>query len=823
MKVSVIVPVCNVAAQLRQCMESLINQTLQDIEIICIDDFSQDECKTILEEYAQKDSRIINIFHDKNLSTSQARKDGVLTSCGEYVMFVDGDDFLSPNACETAYYAIKNSNTDILQFGVNIINCNGVPEARIQNNQKLVEPCTEQITESNLIRACWGEKKFGFSLWNKIYNGSICRKAFSFVEDGHFPKAQDLYAFFLIAYLSHSSSGICEPLYNYNFGIGITGGGAYLSYDQFKVLLTERDVYEALVRFLSERGELKEYEDILQKIYQHFIVECISKWNNLLKPESAAVGFQDLVDTWGLKDVICQMAEKYWYSRSSVAEKMLNTGYFTKSARPSGKKLTIAAYYRCIHNGGAQRVVASLCNIWADLKDSKGEPLYNVVLITDDSPSAGEYPLNLRVKRAFLPDFETSIKDKYRARFEAWENILGQYHIDIVVSSMWSSPCTLWDMLCVKAHISKPAFVLHSHSFCCIPYRYTGSTALELTYLYQLGDGVVTLSECDRHFISAFSPYTKCIVNPVSFPGILQKSSCQLTEDHVLIWVGRISYEKQPLDAVRMMEYVIKVVPDTRLYMVGDGNPDLMEQIKKLISDLNLEDHIILTGFTQEVEQYYQKARIFIGTSEYEGFSLTFCEAMSYGLPIVTYDIPWLTFIKDGRGIIPVEQKRYDLLAQKVISLLQDEAQCQEIGRLGKQQAIELEKIDVGNEWTIFFNHIWKASNNEKAMRDDAIIYRYISLYQQMAKDSVRSSLQKKLNEAYSQKSELNRKLQITYKEKYERGLEIKKLTKRLNRIEDSITYKIGKAITFIPILFCKGLVRCLAFLVREMEKRVNE
>ena len=107
-KVSVVIPVYNVEKFLPACIGSAVNQTLRDIEIICVNDASTDGCLNILRSFAEKDSRIKVISFKTNLGTSQARKDGVLASTGDYVMFLDGDDEYFPDACETAYNAIKN-------------------------------------------------------------------------------------------------------------------------------------------------------------------------------------------------------------------------------------------------------------------------------------------------------------------------------------------------------------------------------------------------------------------------------------------------------------------------------------------------------------------------------------------------------------------------------------------------------------------------------------------------------------------------------------------------------------------------------------------
>ena len=268
--VSVIVPICNVERYIRGCLDSIINQTLKEIEIICVEDHSKDESAKILREYADKDNRIVTVFHETNLSTSQARKDGVAISNGKYIMFVDGDDQLCPNACEIAVKAIEKYGTDMVQFDTEIINCAGVPEERIQMNQKLLLPYMKKIEDANLVFSCWEEKNFGFNLWNKLFDGDLCRKAFWEVEDGFFPKAQDLYAFFLIAYHCRSYMGIEDKLYKYMFGVGVTGSD-YITIEKFDILLTEKKMWECLVRFIDKKQERTKYQEILDGIYKHFL------------------------------------------------------------------------------------------------------------------------------------------------------------------------------------------------------------------------------------------------------------------------------------------------------------------------------------------------------------------------------------------------------------------------------------------------------------------------------------------------------------------------------------------------------------------------
>lgn len=114
-KVSVIIPVYNVEDYLEECLDSIINQTLKDIEIICINDGSTDDSLNILESYAKKDNRII-IFNQENFGLSVARNNGIKLSQGEYVYFIDSDDYLELNTLEELYKMSTSMNLDLLIF-----------------------------------------------------------------------------------------------------------------------------------------------------------------------------------------------------------------------------------------------------------------------------------------------------------------------------------------------------------------------------------------------------------------------------------------------------------------------------------------------------------------------------------------------------------------------------------------------------------------------------------------------------------------------------------------------------------------------------------
>lgn len=113
-KVSVIIPVYKAEKLLGKCLDSVLNQTLKEIEVICVNDKSPDNCGKILENYAKKDKRIIVINHKENKGACAARNTGLNIAKGEYIRFCDDDDTMNPRACEISYKKAKAENADIL-------------------------------------------------------------------------------------------------------------------------------------------------------------------------------------------------------------------------------------------------------------------------------------------------------------------------------------------------------------------------------------------------------------------------------------------------------------------------------------------------------------------------------------------------------------------------------------------------------------------------------------------------------------------------------------------------------------------------------------
>lgn len=115
-KVSIIIPVYNVEKYLPKCLESVIGQTYADLEIICVDDGTPDRSAAVILSYAEKDGRI-KLISQENQGLSGARNTGIKSAVGDYIVFLDGDDWIEPETIETAVKAAEKNSADVVMWG----------------------------------------------------------------------------------------------------------------------------------------------------------------------------------------------------------------------------------------------------------------------------------------------------------------------------------------------------------------------------------------------------------------------------------------------------------------------------------------------------------------------------------------------------------------------------------------------------------------------------------------------------------------------------------------------------------------------------------
>lgn len=251
-EVSVIIPVYNVENYVKKCIDSVINQTYTNIEIILVDDGSTDSCGSICKEYSLRDNRIL-VIHKKNGGLSEARNVGLSYAKGNYILFVDGDDYIEKNMIEKLYNTILSNDSDMALCNFFYVDeneevCGVSPEINTENLDKY--SAQKMLFEE--------DKEVPYIvMWNKLFKKEI-------LDDIRFPIGKIHEDEFVIHHIydrCQSISVITDRLYYY-----VQRKGSIINQP---ISVKKLDYYEAFYdRFLFY--EKKGYKDLLF-IYKNYL------------------------------------------------------------------------------------------------------------------------------------------------------------------------------------------------------------------------------------------------------------------------------------------------------------------------------------------------------------------------------------------------------------------------------------------------------------------------------------------------------------------------------------------------------------------------
>lgn len=223
-KVSIIVPVYNAQKYLSRCIDSLKNQTLEDIEIILVDDSSTDSSLEICKSAQDKDSRI-KVIHKENGGAGLARNAALKIATGEYIGFLDSDDYAEADMFKTLYDKAKEYNCDLVMSGVLFVDGNMFSEEGECILKTYFDKDTHFETKESLKELKMGivgatphdadDSKYGMSIWKNLFRNEIIKENNIVFESEREMLSED--AIFMIDYISciKKATGICEAFYNY--------------------------------------------------------------------------------------------------------------------------------------------------------------------------------------------------------------------------------------------------------------------------------------------------------------------------------------------------------------------------------------------------------------------------------------------------------------------------------------------------------------------------------------------------------------------------------------------------------------------------------
>ncbi len=326
-KISIIVPIYNVEKYLVKCLDSLVNQTLKEIEIILVDDGSPDNCPKICDEYANKDNRI-KVIHKQNAGVSAARNTGIEIATAEWLAFVDADDWVEEDMFEEAYKRTVNCDVDMVLFNFysnyekkEVVNKKIPQEDFITDNQDII-----QQLKLSVLHETFGPYNTSFTLmgapWNKIFKASIVKEnkiEFPLEVKGVFDDA-----LFNLYYYDYVKKVVFfnKPLYHYRrLSTSIL--------NKFKP--NKLEINQAIFNKIEEYIKQHNDDELLKNAYNSRVVLYLHITINLY--------FFNKDNTKSVREKIAELKETIETEPYKEALKKVNPKYLTKLQR---------IYYKCL-------------------------------------------------------------------------------------------------------------------------------------------------------------------------------------------------------------------------------------------------------------------------------------------------------------------------------------------------------------------------------------------------------------------------------------------------------------------------------------------
>ena len=362
--------------------------------------------------------------------------------------------------------------------------------------------------------------------------------------------------------------------------------------------------------------------------------------------------------------------------------------------------------------GGIQRITIAKANALAQIEGNE------VWIIVTDNKQKPVLPINTKVRiidleiNYFEDDWKSKlhvikgILIKRKQHRKKLKTVLNQINPDIVISTGTSEKNFL-----PQIHVnSNPAFIREIHStknYRRLSARNTFDKTLAILGEYvdysifiKRYDKIVVLTEEDK--INNWKNHPKVIVIPNPLTSICTQQST--LQEKTAIAVGRLEYPKNFQSLIKAWTHVAEKHPDWKLEIWGEGS--MRVELENLINKLNLKKHVFLKGYTYDIQSQMLNASIYAMSSIFEGLPLVLIEAMSCGLPIVSYACPCgpKDIITEGKDGFLIKPKNEYLLSERINYLIDNPNLRLEMGKSAKLKTKDYSTNNITKKWINLFN-----------------------------------------------------------------------------------------------------------------------
>ena len=364
-------------------------------------------------------------------------------------------------------------------------------------------------------------------------------------------------------------------------------------------------------------------------------------------------------------------------------------------------QLSIMIVIPSLRGGGAERVTVDLASHWTFLG-------HEVVLVTFSDPATDVYQFDQRIKRISLSHLEASSGALGHLRkILAIRKLMNQYRPEICLGVM--TACSVYSILAARGTATRVIATEHAHP----PSQKISSLWQRLRrFAYPRADAVIALTQLSSQWLCdhVSGCKAKVIANAVHWP--MQDAEPKVicykpSNTHWLLAVGRLHEEKGFDKLIQAFTKISADVPNWQLIILGEG--DEREPLLKQIKEAHLQERILLPGLVGNLSQWYLAADLFVLSSRFEGLSNSLQEAMSYGLPAVSFDCDSgpREIIRDGvDGVLVRPDQDVDALAKTLHDLMSDPERRAQLGQEAKEVRERFSTRSIYQQWDRLFEQL---------------------------------------------------------------------------------------------------------------------
>lgn len=644
--VSIVVPVHNDEGTIEAALASCLAQTLREIEVVCVDDASDDGTVAAIERMQRTDSRIRLVRHEENRSALQARRSGVMDARGDAILFLDGDDELESRAAEVTLAAMQGSGADLVQFDVTVVDRHGNSGGAFERR---LAPQHDSLRGSAVVTGLFpADAPARGQLWRFLFRTTLLRAAHAHLrEDVSLVRVNDLPLMFLAAALAQHLVSVPEKLYRYHLGRG--GSGHQVDTIErarfYAAAIDSVDIIrDAVASVAAASGDATAVHEAYAAARLWTVGYVCRQLVERADPSIVDSAVEHL-RTKTTDDELLAAAGAH--SPGSLAVLARHVDHQPITNREVRSILLVTSTLR---TGGVTAVLATQARVLA-------EAGFRVTVVARNSNS----------DPSFLPSGVELVElagGGIEARLEAWRAICLTRSVDVVIDHqmLYSS---YWPEFAAMTRACGGATVGWLHNFVARPLLDGDDRLGNIEKFARVLAHVVALSPLDVSYLKLRGiTHSSYIPNPPSamLDGERRAPRERPTGLHPinLVWWGRL--EERTKRVSELLEVAVLLQRRHTAFSLTVIGPDwggwTAAKFNALARRRGVAEVVRAVGPKRgrELEAAIDTADAFLSTSLIEGYQLTIAEAQSRGLPVFMYELPWLTLVQENAGITSVRQ-----------------------------------------------------------------------------------------------------------------------------------------------------------------------